>query len=277
MDEEHLDRACELVAQERYVEAYHEFMQLAENTADPLEKAWPLLYAVNTLQTLEREEAATNQLSSVRQLIEKHRTPHSAKDEKFVPAEIFLDFVDAVILSRRRGSEEAVLARFDAVLHKHEQALKNERARGLYEGIQIRRAFILADLGHWKEALPILKGIKSPEEYKEGVAFCLGHCYVCAGEYGKAKPYLVEALGLGLPLHLEYRARFELGIVYMALGGYARAKIEFETALQNGGCRILEGRVSLEKTRNLLPSVRAAGRGRKIRSNEVGPGKSGYR
>jgi len=240
MDEEHLDRACELVAQERYVEAYHEFMQLAENTADPLEQAWPLLYAVNTLQTLEREEAATNQLNSVRKLIEKHRTPNSAKDEKFVAAEIFLDFMDAFILWRRRGSEEAVLARFDAVLHKHEEALKNERTRGLYEGIQIRRAFVLADLGHWKEALPILDGIKSPEEYKEGIAFYLGHCYVRAGEYGKAKPCLVEALNLGLPPHLEYRARFELGIVYMAFGGYARAKIEFEAALQTADAKYLK-------------------------------------
>jgi tetratricopeptide (TPR) repeat protein len=240
MDEEHLDRACELVAQERYVEAYREFIQLAENTADPLEKAWPLLYAVNTLQTLEQDEAATNQLSSVRKLIEKHRTPDSAKDENFVAAEIFLDFVDATILWRRKGSEMEVLARFDAVLHKHEQALKNERTRGLYEGIQIRRAFVLANLGHWKDALPILESVKSPEEYEEGVAFYLGHCYVQAGEYGKAKPHLVESLDLGLPPHLEYRARFELGIVYMALGGYARAKIEFEKALQTADAEYLK-------------------------------------
>jgi len=71
MDEDHLERACELVDQQRYVEAYDEFMHLAENTTDPVEKVWPLLYAVNTLQTLGREEAATSQLSTVRKLIER--------------------------------------------------------------------------------------------------------------------------------------------------------------------------------------------------------------
>jgi len=67
----------------------------------------------------------------------------------------------------------------------------------------MRRAFILADLGRWKEALPLLKGIESPREYKEGVAFYLGYCYASAGEYSKAKPCLIEALNLGLPPRLE--------------------------------------------------------------------------
>ena len=95
MNEQRLAHACELVAEGKFTEAYDEFIQLAEITADPLEKSWPLLYAANTLQTLGQEEAATAQLSAVRALIEEHRGPASPRDERFDAAETFLDFVDA--------------------------------------------------------------------------------------------------------------------------------------------------------------------------------------
>ena len=49
-----------------------------------------------------------------------------------------------------------------------------------------------------------------------------------------------ELRSLPLPAHLEYRSRFELGIVHVALGGYARAKIEFETALQTANAKYLK-------------------------------------
>lgn len=118
---------------------------------------------------------------------------------------------------------------------------KDAYLRDFHESIQMRRAFILADLGRWKEALPLLKGIESPREYKEGVAFYLGYCYASAGEYSKAKPCLIEALNLGLPPRLEFRAHFELGIVYMAQGGFARAKIEFERTLQTADADYSKG------------------------------------
>jgi hypothetical protein len=57
MDEQRLQHACELLDEGKYTEAYHEFIQLAENTPDPLERAWPLIYAANTrgcYRTIER-------------------------------------------------------------------------------------------------------------------------------------------------------------------------------------------------------------------------------
>ena len=91
MDEQRLLKACELVDRGKYSEAHNEFIQLAENTPDPLEKAWPLIYAANTLQTLGQQEAATVQLSAARALIEKHRPSISARDEKFAAVEFFLE------------------------------------------------------------------------------------------------------------------------------------------------------------------------------------------
>jgi len=95
MDEKRLVHACELVDAGKLSEAYDEFIQLAENTPDPIEKAWPLIYAANTLQTLGQEEAATAQLSAARVLIETHRPSDPATNEKFAAAECFLDFEDA--------------------------------------------------------------------------------------------------------------------------------------------------------------------------------------
>jgi hypothetical protein len=57
MDEKRLLHACQLVDEGKYTEAYNEFIQLAENTPDPLERAWPLIYAANTLQTLGQGQA----------------------------------------------------------------------------------------------------------------------------------------------------------------------------------------------------------------------------
>jgi tetratricopeptide (TPR) repeat protein len=229
MDEKRLLHACELVDAGKLAEAYDEFVQLAENTPDPIEKAWPLIYAANTLQTLGRQEAATAQLSAARTLIEEQRTSRSASDEMFAAAESFLDFEDAN-LSWLRGDNLAVaLNRFDTALTKHRSALQDPRARGLYEAIQIRRAFILADLDRWKEALPILEEIKSPQEYREGVAFYLGHCYLAAHDYIGAEQKLTEALSLGgLPHSLEYRAHCELGMACFQLQNYAQAKSELE-------------------------------------------------
>jgi tetratricopeptide (TPR) repeat protein len=228
MDEQRLLHACELVHIGKFTEAYNEFMQLAESTGDTLEKAWPLLYAANTLQTLGQEEGAAAQLSAARTLIETHRPSGSARDEKFAAIELFLDFEDANLLWLRGGNQEAALNRFDSALNKHRLALKDPRSGGLYEAIQIRRGFILADLGRWKEALPILQAITSPQEYNEGIAFYLGHCYVEAGDYHGAKEKLTEALKLGLPTHLQYRAHCELGTAYYNLKEYAMAKKEFE-------------------------------------------------
>ena len=229
MDEKRLLHACELVDEGKYPEAYSEFIQLAESTQDPLERATPLIYAANTLQTMGQEEAATAQLSAVRALIDKHRPSDATTNESFAGAESFFDFEDAHLVWLRGGGLEAALSKFDAALNRHKLIREDPRARSLYEAIQIRRAFILADLGRWKEALPVLEQIESPQEYKEGVAFYLGHCYLAARDHTRAEQKLSEALSLGgLPHSLEYRARCELGVTYYEVQNYAQAKRELE-------------------------------------------------
>jgi tetratricopeptide (TPR) repeat protein len=245
MNEQRFLNACRLRDEGRLTEAYSEFIQIAENAADPLDKAGALLYAANTLEMSGQCEAATTKLNGARALMEAY--PKAGRDERFAALELFLDFEDANLFWLRAENLEAVLRKFEAWLRKNAQPSNDPRARDFHTGIQTRRAFVLADLGRWKEALPILEGITSPREYKEGIAFYLGHCYASAHEYKKAKPYLVEALRLGLPPHLEYRAHNELGIVYFALGGYAQAKIEFEKTLQSADPAYLKGSEILKR------------------------------
>jgi tetratricopeptide (TPR) repeat protein len=231
MDQERLVKACELVYQGKYSEAHTEFIQLAEDTSDPIEKAWPLAYAANALDALGQQEAATIQLNAARSLLDKHRPPNPTKDEKFAAAECFLDFVDANLFWRGGGNKQAALDRFDVALKKNKIAL--EDSGSFQEAFLIRRAFILADLGRWNEALPVLEEIKSPEEYREGVAYYLGHCYLASGDYERAQEKLTEALKLGgLPTRLEYLAHFELGATYYHLQDYEKAKHELEKATE---------------------------------------------
>jgi len=241
MDEQRFLRACRLRDDGKLTEAYNEFSHLAETTADPLDKAGALMYAANTLETSGQVEAATTKLIAARALIEERRSSESPGDEKFAALELFLDYEDANLFWLRGENPEAALNRFEAALKKHrlDTALKKGspapkalHSRDFYQAIQIRRAFILADLGRCKEALPILEGIKSPHEYREGIAFYLGHCYSCAHDLERAEEKLNEALRLGLPKHLEYRAHSELGVTYYNLQNYAKAKEEFEKGTQ---------------------------------------------
>jgi tetratricopeptide (TPR) repeat protein len=245
MDEQRFLNARRLRDEGKLSEASDEFIQIAQCTTDPLDKAGALLYAANTLEMSGQCEPAMTKLNAARSLMEDY--PKAAGDERFAALEVFLDFEDANLLWLRGENLDAVLGKFEAWLRKYTLPSNDPRARDFYAGIQTRRAFVLADLGRWKEALPILEGITSPQEYKEGIAFYLGHCYVSAHDYKKAKPYLVEALKLGLPPHLEYRAHDELGIVHFALGGYAQAKIEFEKTLQSAAPTYLKGSEILKR------------------------------
>jgi hypothetical protein len=56
-----------------------------------------------------------------------------------------------------------------------------------------------------------------------------------------AREKLIEALNLGLPRDLEYRAHDTLGIVYYMLGAYARAKQEFELCAQDADDAHIKG------------------------------------
>jgi tetratricopeptide (TPR) repeat protein len=229
MNDQQLANACELRDQGKLREAVGEFLRIAQDAENPIDKADVLLYAVVSLKALGEYNAAMNQLGVAKKLILAHEIPSliATHDYRIALLEVRLDF-EVADIHRFTGRNEEALAGFEAILKKYAQRLSEPDFREARESIQACRAFILADLGRWKEAMPILVEGQVYTEYKEGIAFYLGHCYLGAGDFARAKDKLVEALRLGLPHNLEYRAHYELGIAYYELRDYVAAKRELE-------------------------------------------------
>lgn len=227
MDDKRFWDACQLGQDGKLVQAFDAFSKLAEDTDDRIDKAGVLVHVARALKFLERYDEAMVQLSAARELVAEYLPWHNGLDERLGHLEIYLDYEDAD-LSWRHGTNEEALAKFEGALKKYKRRLREPDFDGFYEVMQTCRAFILADLGRWKEAMPILKEAQAFTEYKEGIAFYLGHCYLSAGDYARAEEKLTEALKLGLPDSLEYRAHGELGMVHYELREYAKAKQEFE-------------------------------------------------
>jgi tetratricopeptide (TPR) repeat protein len=236
LDDQRIANACELRDQGKLREAIDEFLQIAEDTVDSVDKAEIILYAVGSLRALSEYDTVAKQLAAARKLISMQQNPPSSggmADYRRAVLEVQLDF-EVANLHRFEGRNEEALAGFEAILKEYSQRLSEPGYREARESIEACRAFVLADIGRWREAMPILEQGQSYTEYKEGIAFYLGHCYLAAGNYAKAAERLIEALGLGLPHNLEYRAHYELGIAYYELQDYLAAKREFEICANTG-------------------------------------------
>jgi tetratricopeptide (TPR) repeat protein len=227
MDEQRFLNACQMREENKFSEAYEEFLKIAETTEDRIDKAGALLYAGMTLKLLERYEDAKCQFIAARTVAAEYLSPNSSVDERVGHLELYLDFEDADLYWKQGENEEA-LTRLSNFFETYAERMREPEFRPIYESVQARRAFILADLNRWKEAMPILEAARSFTEYKEGIAFYLGHCYLAAHDYSRSEERLIEALRLGLPHSLDYRAHCELGMAYYSLEEYAKAKLEFE-------------------------------------------------
>jgi len=234
MDDGRFLKACQLQDDGKFKEAIDEFLTIAEDTEDPVDKAGVdkagvYLNAATTLKVLGEYEQGRSLLGVARSLLASSHTLQleSDRDVEVLVLEMRLDFDEADFLSHEGKIEEA-LAKFDLLLKKYGQTMQEAEFRATYEMTQARRAFILADLGRCKEALPILEEAESFKGRKAETRFYLGHCYLANDNYSKAMGRLLEALRIGLYQRLEYRAHCELGIVYFTLKDYEQAKLEFE-------------------------------------------------
>lgn len=233
MDDARFLKACQLQDEGRLKEAIDEFYRVAADAEDPVDKAGVLLNVAATLRALGEFDKARGELRAARSLVTSSikSTVEASRGERLLQLEPSLDFQEADIYGYEGKLDEA-LAQFELLLKRHQEALKQPELRELYEMIQTRRGFILADLGRCKEALPILEGAETYGARKAEIYFYLGHCYLTEGEYKRAAGKLVEALKIGLPHVLGYRAHCELGIAYYRLVEYARAKLEFERSAE---------------------------------------------
>jgi len=241
MDEQSFLKACQLRDNGALKEAIEEFCRIAKETSDPIDKAGVLLNAATTLKILGECNLARMQLKAARDVIISSDDPPSKlrADYRLALLNVRIEFEDADISSFEGNITEA-LARFDLLLTKYEQELKEPDLRECYEMIQARRGFILADLGRNRDALPILQEAESFKGRQAEIRFYLGHCYLAIRDYSKALEWLNEAIGLGLPRRLEYRANCELGIAYYNMKNYAQAKLSFEKSVEKADTEYIQ-------------------------------------
>jgi tetratricopeptide (TPR) repeat protein len=233
IDEEKFMQICSLRDEGKLQEAAEGFEKLADDTADPLDRAGILLNAASTNRALRSYDLAKQQLKEARVSIPPTSTLPFIEDSQARPLSLLLGIeTEEAYICWVEGKREEALAKLNRLVERHGEALRDPVFREGYHYMQLLRAYLLTDLGNWREALPILVDAESYDgpQAAELVNYYLGHCYACTCEHVKAKPRLIEALKLGLPPHLEHSAHYDLGIVYFHLEHYARAKIEFEIA-----------------------------------------------
>jgi len=241
VDDKRFLSASKLRAEGKLREAISEFLGIAEDAEDPVDKAGVLLNVATTFNALGEYDQARKQLLAARRLVSSLEdwSAETPRDSRIIQLKVSLDFEDAEICSFE-GRLDIALAKFDQLLKTYDRMLQEPELLESYKMIQTRRAFLLADLGRWKEALPILKEAESFEERKPETYFYLGHCYLSGGEHGEAAEKLIEALRLGLPASLEFRAHCELGMAYSNLRNYRLAKVEFEKCVASADQNYLD-------------------------------------
>jgi tetratricopeptide (TPR) repeat protein len=220
-----IDNAVALWKSGRLEDAIHEFDALAEASSDVNEKSALMISEARCYADLGRLAEAERTLEKIRKL---------APDE--TEMRFLVDFWTACVAGLRAQYGEAVLC-FQQTLEEYADLLKTAEYRDLYEEIQQRKAFCLVHLTRYGEAITILSEASSFATLSQGarqeVHLNLGTCYAQLHEHQPAKDEFLRVIEFGLKNSIEAQARYSLGVVYFLDGGFAQAKYQLETFLQD--------------------------------------------
>ncbi len=235
-----LDHACALRDQGKFGEAYDEFLRAANHTDSILEKAGILLNAVTTLTQSGKYELARKHLDTVRGLLSDRKMGSLGPSEQneFIGITVSVEVEEAEILTSEGRFEEAI-KKFTDTLKQYEQQLKE---RGLFEisdDVQMRRAFLWADMGSFEKAKPSLEELEYRQSENPLFLFYLGHCYVVTKDSSRARQKLEKAISIGMKPQLAFQAHCSLGMALYELGEYSKAKEEFERGIQTAPPRYI--------------------------------------
>jgi len=238
MDDRRFERALQLKQSGKPREAYEEFVALASQSKDPIDKAGALLYAELCLKDDGELHRARLQLNAVTEILRDSSSlsKGTSANDRTLWLQFAVRFEEAD-LSYMEGRAEEALAKFEELLSEFAPQLRESNHHSDHEMIQVRRGIILADLGRWSEALPILQQAKSVDQHGSSntlVDFYLGSCYLAVGDFASGVLKLRKALEGPLPSSLAYRAHSSLGKAYFKLQDYVQAKGELDKATETG-------------------------------------------
>lgn len=220
-----VDDAVALWKSGQVEDAVHEFDALAEASTDADKKCALLINVVRCYADLGRLTDAERTLGQIRAL---------APDDYVV--RFIVDF-GAACVAAQGGQHEKALALFDGILKEYGELLRTSEYRDYYEETQCRRAFCLVHLKRYGHAITILREADSfnalKAEIQQEAHVYLGLCYAQLGERRPAKEQFQRAIEYGFKNDSEAQARYNLGVIYFLDGGFAQAKYQLETVLQD--------------------------------------------
>jgi tetratricopeptide (TPR) repeat protein len=152
-----------------------------------------------------------------------------AEQDEFVRVTVGIEIEEAGVLVTE-GKIEAAIERLAAALARFKDEIQEPTRIEIYDEIQTRRAYFLADLDQFEKAIPILEEAKHRRNDDTIFLFYLGHCYFKAKRLGEAQQKLERALTLGPRPRIAFQAHGSLGMVLYETGDYRRAKDELETS-----------------------------------------------
>jgi tetratricopeptide (TPR) repeat protein len=127
---------------------------------------------------------------------------------------------------------DRVLPALDRMLDRYGDLLHHPRLRDMYEQVQLRRGMRLADLGRYKEALPLLEeAVTFDLPRSDGNLYHeLGRCYLDSEDYERANDALTKAIKLGIHDSRAAHAHWNIAVILLRKDSAARALDELRLA-----------------------------------------------
>jgi len=192
---------------------------------DPLKKAAYLLEEATCSQEQGKFRDAETLIAEAKQL--------AAAD---VQACAEIDLFRAMSLLKESRQKEG-LQSLSAMLIEYADWFKNPDGRGVYELVQLQRAFSLMHLEKNEEARPVLEEVVSfqlESRVQSNVHCHLGRCYHELSLYRLAKEQFERANVLGVKEDWQPVFHYYFGYTLYELRDFQRAKREFILCLQSG-------------------------------------------
>lgn len=208
--------------------AFREIDIQIQSLADPKERANLLLRKAVLYGVLKRFEDA-------------RKEPRLALEQSPNEPDIRLQ-VDVISgsLYDQEGKPKDAFLRLTEALSLHAEQLKLPEFRFIYEDIQQRRAFDLARMANFQDAIPLFRESLSfglqPEEHSNLLAN-LGLCYAELKNYQLARDSFLQACELGLTRGLEGHVHFNLSCSRCSAESSARSQKRI-SALRGTRCRV---------------------------------------
>ncbi|SRR6266478_4571329 len=199
--------------------AFREIEVELQSRTSPLERANILLKKAVLYGVLRRFDEARTELGTA--LAE-------APDDPGIRLQF--DFIGAS-LHDEEGSPQKAYEQLSIILSAHRDELNQEAYRFIYEDIQKRRAFDLARLRQWRDAVPLFEeclSFKLTSSERSDLHANLGLCYLEMREYQAAKDHFLQASSAGLSAAWTTNIHFYLGIAYAYLDEFQASMQEFK-------------------------------------------------